>query len=287
MAPENDWQKHLRDAIQAACVLEATARKPGNVHPDASFDDVRYEDFVRSAEAVAPILAESRQLGVGRAILEAVAATRQTVGQNTNLGIILLIAPLAAVPEGTSLDEGIERVLSGLTIEDARSCYEAISMANPGGLGAASEQDVGEQPTVTLREAMQMAADRDRVAQQYANGFQEVLRFGISTLLEHPWESDWEQAVIALHIQLMAEFPDTLILRKCGVQVAEESAWRAKRVLEAGWPFSDAGAVEIQRLDQWLRADGHRRNPGTTADLVAATLFAAFRDRRVLPGMPS
>ena len=42
---------------------------------------------------------------------------------------------------------------------------------------------------------------------------------------------------------------------------------------------------EFREFDAWLRADGHRRNPGTTADLIAASLFAAFRDG-ILP-MPS
>ena len=34
---------------QLACVLEATARKPGNVHRFADFDDVSYLDFVTAA----------------------------------------------------------------------------------------------------------------------------------------------------------------------------------------------------------------------------------------------
>ncbi len=283
MNTDVDRQSHVRNSIRAACVLEATARKPGNVHPEASFEDVRFEDFVRSADVTAPVLAETRELGVGRAIREAVSVTRQAVGRNTNLGIILLIAPLAAVPEDVSLDVGIETVLAGLTVEDARYCFEAICMANPGGLGDANEQDVGAAPTVTLREAMRLAADRDRVAEQYANGFQQVLDFGLTTLLAQPWESHWEKSVIMLHLRLMAEFPDTLIFRKCGANIAEESARRAQRVLDAGWPLGNAGADEMRRLDRWLREDGHHRNPGTTADLVAATLFAALRDRRVLP----
>ena len=153
-------------------------------------------------------------------------------------------------------------------------------MAHPGGLGDAGEQDVREAPTVTLREAMRLATDRDRIAEQYVNGFREVLSLGVPFLPGQSWGEDWEQAVIRLHLQLMADFPDTLIARKCGADVAMESAERAKRVFDAGWPESESGRNEFEQLDQWLRADEHRRNPGTTADLVAAILFAALRDRR-------
>lgn len=281
MPSPTDWQLHLRNAIRAACMLEATARKPGNVHPEAAFEDVRYEDFVRSADVTAPVLAETRQLGVGRAIREAVSVTQRVVGGNTNLGIILLLAPLAVIPEEVALNEGIRQVLDQLTVEDAQLCFEAIRMARPGGLGDVDDQDVHVNPTVILREAMQMAADRDRIAEQYANGFREVLDVGVPFLVEQPWETDWERSVIRLHLQLMADYPDTLIARKCGADVADESAQRAKRVIDCDWPETETGRQEIQRFDRWLRADGHRRNPGTTADLVAAILFAALRDRRI------
>ncbi len=279
MTSDDSWQVHLRATIHAACVLEATARKPGNVHPGAAFEDVRFEDFVRSADVIAPILAETQQLGVGSAIREAVSVTRRAVGKNTNLGIILLIAPLAAVPEGMPLGEGICQILDDLTVDDARHCFEAIRIAQPGGLGNSGEQDVQEAPTVTLREAMQLASERDRVAAQYANGFRDVLEFGVPILLGPDWADERERAVIRLHLRLMAEYPDTLISRKCGPAVAVESARMAKSVLDAGWPTRDAGAEAFDRFDDWLRADGHRRNPGTSADLVAATLFAALRER--------
>ncbi len=134
---ESDWTQGLREKIRAACVWEVTARKPGNVHPQASFADVRFEDFIRSADVTAPVLAETQRLGVGRAIREAVSVTCRAVGRNTNLGIILLIAPLAAVPRTRSLSDGIEDVLDALTVDDAADCYEAIREAKPGGLGRA------------------------------------------------------------------------------------------------------------------------------------------------------
>lgn len=274
----------LAEAIRRACVLEASAAKPGNVHPRASFPDLTFEDFVRSAEAASPALARAAELGVGRAILLAIEATRAVVSSNTNLGIVLLIAPLAAVPLDQSLRVGIGDVLKRLTRDDAAWVYRAIRLAQPGGLGTADDQDIADEPTGTLRDVMGLAADRDGVAAQYANQFEWVLNEGLPFLASvgGEFEHCWEAAIIELHLRLLAEHPDTLIARKCGESVAIEASRRARRCLDslASLPHdSTERARDIDEFDQWLRADGHRRNPGTTADLVAACLFAAIRER--------
>lgn len=266
---------------QQACLMEATARKPGNVHPGARFADLCYEDFVQSAHGAAPSLARAGIDGVGSAVREAIRATRQRVGTNTNLGIALLIAPLAAVPLDSTLAAGIEDVLRSLTPEDASQVYEAIRLAQPGGMGNVTEGDVADLPPTDLLWAMRQAANRDWIAQQYATGFHDVLHAAVPLLREWRPAAGWEERVIHLHLELMAQWPDTLIARKCGLAIAAESAQRARSVLHSGWPDSVAGQLAIQDFDAWLRFDGHRRNPGTTADAVAATLFAALRDRQV------
>jgi triphosphoribosyl-dephospho-CoA synthase len=269
---------------RVACLLEATARKPGNVHRFADFDDCGYLDFALSAVAIGDLLDPDRiaTRGVGATILDAVQSTRRVTRANTNLGILLLLTPLAAVPPGRPLRGGLADVLSSLTIDDARHVYRAIRLASPGGLGVTPHQDVADEPTVTLLDAMRLAADRDAVAAQYANGFAEVLDVGLPTLAAHLDAGDpLETAIVAAHLVLMATTPDTLIARKRGPFVARESAARARAVLDAGWPDSDAGRLALADLGRWLRADGHARNPGATADLVAATLFAALRERIV------
>lgn len=274
--------------IEHACILEAAARKPGNVHPEASFVDLSYADFLAAAYAVAPVISRSRALGVGQAVLDSIRAARGRAPRNVNLGIVLLLAPLAAVPPEVTLAVGIAEVLQRLSVEDATLVYEAIRLAAPGGMGQVESADVSQVPRITLLDAMRLAADRDAIAAQYASGFHVVLEFGMPLLVgARDFENCWEEAIIRLQLRLMAEYPDSLIARKCGSATAQLSADKARAVLAAGWPKAPGGRARLVELDAWLRSDGHRRNPGTTADLVAATLFAAFRDGGLpLPVLP-
>ncbi|OYW24646.1 MAG: triphosphoribosyl-dephospho-CoA synthetase, partial [Planctomycetales bacterium 12-60-4] len=158
----------LAEQIEIACLLEATARKPGNVHPGARFVDLEYRDFVRAAEVSAPMLARSGELGVGPAVYEAVRAARDVCCSNVNLGICLLIAPIAAVEDTRTLRQGVRQVIEATTVDDAAAVYEAIRLASPGGLGQAAAQDVATAPTVTLLEAMRLASERDAIAYEWS-----------------------------------------------------------------------------------------------------------------------
>jgi triphosphoribosyl-dephospho-CoA synthase len=282
MLPQDDnATTFVEAALRAACLLEATARKPGNVHPEASFADLEYRHFQDTAEIIVQLPHLVRE-GVGRAIFEIIERGAQVAPSNANLGIVLLLAPLAAVPSRQSLAEGIPCVLDNLTVEDAEFVYRAIRLARPGGLGKVGREDVANRPTESLRAVMELASQRDRIARQYASGFADVLHFGMPRLaLWSDFSDDWETAVIQLHLELLAEFPDSLIVRKCGIELATEASRRARRILDAGWPRNASAATLLHDFDHWLRADGNRRNPGTTADLVAACLFAAMRERLI------
>ncbi|MCA9080794.1 MAG: triphosphoribosyl-dephospho-CoA synthase [Planctomycetaceae bacterium] len=274
----------LSGQLEAACLLEAAARKPGNVHPGAAFADLTFADFVTSATAAAPRLAQARESGVGQAVFNAVESTQAAVGRNTNLGIILLLAPLAAVPPDQSLQSGIGEVLRGLTVADSRLVYAAIRAAQPGGMGTSNAQDLAGEPTLPLVEIMRLAADRDTIARQYATDYADLFEVALPGLLR--WSKrtmDWEQIVIGTYLDLLSTIPDSLITRKSGEDRAREAGERAAAVLAAGWPITDLGQQHLEEFDQWLRGDGHRRNPGTTADMIAATLFIAIRDKLWLP----
>jgi len=272
------------DAIAAfarrACLWEVAARKAGNVHPERDFADVTYADFVRSAEAAAPEIGRATARPLGQTILAAVLATRAVVRTNTNLGIVVLLAPLAKVPTGTDLQPGLNEVLANTTVEDAARVYAAIRLAAPGGLGKSKQQDVSDSPTLPLRDVMALAADRDLIARQYAAGFADVFDLGVPALLDGFRQfGRVEPAVQHCQLVWVAHHPDSLILRKRGPAVAAEASRRAQEVLADGGVGTPDGRAAYDAFDHWLRADGHARNPGTTADLVAACLFVALRER--------
>jgi len=270
--------------VTLACLFEVIAAKPGNVHRGADFEDLGLIDFAVSAAAIAPAMASARELGVGPAILEATRATQQLVQSNTNLGTILLLAPLAAVPPDAVLATGLPSVLANLGPADAAAVYEAIRLASPAGLGTVELMDVAGAPPPDLLAAMRHAAERDLVARQYAHGFAEVFDLVTPRIVSGCQQGlSLTSAVIDAHIFLMSRHPDSLIARKCGEEVALTSARRAGRVLEAGPPDSEAYHRAAGDLDFWLRGDGHRRNPGTSADLIAAALFVALREGWLAP----
>jgi triphosphoribosyl-dephospho-CoA synthase len=262
-----------------ACLLEATAAKPGNVHPSAAFAEMTYLDFALSAVAIAPAMEAAASAPLGQTVLAAVSATRQLVGKNTNLGTVLLIAPLASVRRGEPLRRGVGCVLANLGADDARQVYEAIRLAQPGGLGSAATADVHGEPPADLVAAMRLAAERDMVARQYAEGFADVFDF-VAPCLQRSRQAARPvlDAIVHAQLETMSRFPDSLIARKCGAAVARESAKRAAAVLASGRAAEAPYRAALADFDGWLRADGHSRNPGTTADLIAAGLFAALRE---------
>ncbi|HHM12910.1 MAG TPA: triphosphoribosyl-dephospho-CoA synthetase, partial [Planctomycetaceae bacterium] len=231
--------------------------------------------FVRSAIAIAEPLARAASIGVGRAILKAASAMQQVAGTNTHLGSILLLAPLAAASSPVS-PRGIARVLARLTPEDSASVFEAIRRIRPGGLGRAARYDVAGEPPESLLDAMREASPRDLVARQYVNGFADVFSTIVPRLQGEA--RGILGRIVRTHVELLAEFGDSLVQRKCGDKVSNELRRRAHRVC-AEWDAGGPPPSSLEELDRWLRADGHRRNPGTTADLITAGLFVVLRNR--------
>ncbi|MCS6877825.1 MAG: triphosphoribosyl-dephospho-CoA synthase [Geminicoccaceae bacterium] len=270
MSPER-----IAAAFVSACLAELEALKPGNVHRFAEGHGLRVADFAASARAAAPALARSGAR-LGRRILDAVAATRKAVGTNTNLGILLLCTPLAVAAERPDpLPEAVVAVLAATGPEDARDLYAAIRLAAPGGLGRVAEADVAEEPTVSLREAMRLAEERDRIAWNWTHGFADLFATGVPLLDEleaRGWSEAW--ALSGLHLHFLARIPDSHVARKFGAgaarALAAEAAPFARRLLAAARPETLAG--ELLLFDAALKARGI--NPGTTADLVVASLFA-------------
>jgi len=267
--------ERIAAAFTAACRDELAALKPGNVHVFADGHRMTAAQFIRSAEAAAAPIA-AKGASVGSRILRAVAATRAAVGTNTNLGIILLCAPLAAAAEQSQfgLRATLAGVLDRLDLEDARLAFEAIVLASPGGLGDAAQHDVRAPATVSLKQAMAAAADRDRIARQYVSSFADVFDTGADALAAaRARRDDASQVTLAVYLAFLARFPDTHIVRKHGSSVAEEvrqMAAQFERRLEEDAAHLHA---DLMAWDETLKRSGI--NPGTSADLTVATLFVA------------
>jgi triphosphoribosyl-dephospho-CoA synthase len=265
-------------AVHIACLLEVCADKPGNVTWGKDFWDTRFVDFMASAVAIGPALRDASHTPVGETILRAVRDTRKLVSTNTNLGMILLLAPLARAaglehPQG--LRAGVSEVLKALTVDDARMAFEAIRIVNPGGLGDADRYDVHNADVdVTLREAMASAQARDTVAREYVTDFEVTFELGCVTLCQL-WKEgrSFSNSIVQTALTILAQVPDTLIVRKEGLAVAQGISRRAEQVLRAGGAFSERGREALRAFDLSIRDERHRLNPGTTADLTAAALF--------------
>ena len=271
--------EEIAAAAQLACLLEVSAPKPGNVSPEHHFHDTRYEDFLASAVAIGPALGAAGERPVGATIRTAVEATSRWTASNTNLGIVLLLAPLAraAAREGGTLRDRLAMVLAETTVADAAETYAAIRRARPGGLGAASAEDVATAPTVSLREAMALAAERDEIAREYTNRFALTFEVGAPALADARRRGlSWSEATVECFLALLAAVPDTHIARKLGRGEAERVTGRAREVLAAGATGTAEGRAALAALDAELRDPRNTRNPGTTADLTCAALFVVI-----------
>lgn len=263
-------------AVWSACVTEIGALKPGNVSVYADGHGMKAEDFIRSAQHVAAVMG-TPGLSVGERVLQSVELTRRAVACNTNLGIILLCAPLAQAAlrqDGLPFRESVRTVLLGLDVRDAVLAYDAIRLACPGGLGQSERHDIHSAPTVTLLEAMTEAKDRDRIAYQYASAYEDIFTLGVPCLEDALayWRSE-EWAAVTVYLVFLARFPDTHIQRKFGLEMAEDVCRRAAQVeAELRRCFRPEEAVPLLlRFDAELKQAG--LNPGTSADLTVATLL--------------
>jgi triphosphoribosyl-dephospho-CoA synthase len=266
-------------AGQLACLLEVSAPKPGNVSPNLHFRDTRYEDFLASAVAIGPALGAAGVRPLGATIKAAVEATARWTRSNTNLGIVLLLAPLAraASRPGGDLRSRLARVLDETTVEDAAEVYAAIRLARPGGLGHAAVEDVAGAPSVTLREAMRLAAHRDAVAREFVTDFTMTFEIGVPALrAAREAGLPWTDATVEGYLRLLGVQADTHIARKLGVAAAEAVSRRALEVQAAGGVRSPAGREALAAFDAELRDATNSRNPGTTADLTCAALFVVI-----------
>ena len=272
--------QQLSELYQQACEVELQAFKPGNVSVYAEGHDMTVADFRISAEVSAVPLCNP-DYSLGEKIFYAVKATREAVACNTNLGIILLCAPLIQAFSDTHSDvtlrQALHQVLTTTTLEDSEWVFKAITLASPGGLGSASEQDVSEKPSVNLAEAMRLASAKDRIALQYITDYEDIFDFAV--LIYYNNMSKWGNqgwAAVSVYADLLSRFPDSHIERKYGDQYSEMVAVKMSHLSNE---LSTAESPEhilplLYSMDRELKSTGI--NPGTMADMTVATVLTVF-----------
>jgi triphosphoribosyl-dephospho-CoA synthase len=269
-------KSEIHNAFLEACRAELRAIKAGNVHVHAAGHDMEVAQFEAAADAAAPHISDD-SLRVGQRIRLAVEASFAAAGCNTNLGIVLLCAPLAAAAEASAatvnLRTRLALILTTLDRRDAADVYAAIAHANPGGLGKVETEDVAAPPAVTLLQAMDLAKDRDRIANAYVTNYADIFDFALPCLAAaRREERSEENAIASLHMSLLAEFPDSHIARKYGPHRAEEIRAAAAVIRPRVFPLTSRDARDrLLAFDASLKTE--RVNPGTTADFVVASLF--------------
>lgn len=291
-SPDLRTEFSLGRLAELACIIEVNASKPGNVHRGADFDDVKLIDFLVSAVAMGQAIDSSHDVGYGETVLRVARQTMKVANSNTNLGMNLLITAMAKALMGCDvrpkklMTQTMSTFLQTLTLEDSQKVFEAIRLMKPGGMGSHDEHDVANDATTSLVEAMRLAADRDAVAAQFVTDFEQVIS-DVPQKIVRGIEifNSLMPATVYAFVSLMAEQPDSLIVRKCGLATAEKSQILAVKALDE---IENDASLEsfwrsVSELDFWLRSDGHRRNPGTSADLVAAGLFVAVYNGDITP----
>ena len=276
--------EQLANAYHDACIAELQALKPGNVHLFADGHGMTVQDFIKSAVASSAVIARPH-LSVGQRIFDAVDATQKVVGLNTNLGLILLCAPLIhsalqydSALQGDadfSLRQNLTLTLEQLDITDGRLSAKAILLANPAGLGVVDEHDVHEEVEVTLLEMMHSVKHKDRIAMQYASEYNDIFEFGVLRYQEAmaKWNNQaW--ATTALYIGYLSRFLDTHIVRKYGEAVAKTIMFEAQEVEAQYWAAENPKLIQKKLLAWDASLKKRKINPGTSADLTVATLLA-------------
>lgn len=273
--------REIAKLAQIACILEVCADKPGNVSFLHDFSDTLVLDYLLSSIAVGTAFENATHLSVGQIIQQAIEDTQQSVKSNTNLGIILLLAPLVKACHGArdmeSIRTNLRSILRSLSVKDAQHAYAAIRRAKASGLGNVPEADISEEPSITLLQAMALAEGRDSIASEYTTDFAITFEIGLPAMREALAKgAEFPIAVVQAYLTILTRIPDTLIARKNGGDVAREVSWKAGVVLNQGGVFTASGRTAIAELDRNLRDRAHALNPGTTADLTTAAIFLAL-----------
>lgn len=284
-------REKIANLARLAAVLEVSSRKPGNVGPENDFPDTSYEDFIAGSIAIGEGIGLSadngfragkgeidvNEIGIGNSILKCVSDVKGSHGGgNTHLGMVMLFVPIAAGaglclgrgrPLKSELRNSIIEVVGNSTLEDSNKLYDAIELSGVN-LGKLLRKEL------PFHELMKNSLKKDTIADELSGGMEIIFEKGVPGL-DGNYErvKSLRKAVIQTYLELLAEFPDTFIARKLSMDDAEGVSGKARAVIEKGGILTEEGIQAINNFDNFLRNSEKKLNPGTTADLVAASLF--------------
>jgi len=306
--PHFDKAKHVSKCLETAILLEVSANKPGNVNLTVGFEGTRVEHFLASAVAAAPSFEEAAkqgiaiaqgklktdQAGIGHSIKNCVAdITAWQTGGNTLLGTVMLFVPLAVAAGMTPLKgkEGfdlpklranLKLAVESTTAQDAVNVYDAIAIAKPSGLNDAPDLSVSDanskarliKEDVSLFKVFQIAEGYDDICYEWVNNYPTTFDIAYPYLMNHlkGENKGLITAIVHTFLKVLSERPDTFISRKVGLTEARKVSAEAANVLRLGGVETPEGRESIILFDKKLRERGNNYNPGTTADITAATL---------------
>ena len=297
--------RHISKCLETAILFEVSANKPGNVNFVVGFEGTRVEHFLASAVAAAPSFEEAARrgiavaddrlrlsdVGMGKLMKDCVADINAwQKGGNTLLGTVILFIPIAVAAGMTSLKNNafnlsslrrnIKKAVESTTPQDAINSYDAIEIAKPSGLNGAPDLDVKAKDSkirlikenVSLFEVFKIAASYDDVCFEWVNNFPITFDLAYPFLMKELKTKRLKTAIVHTFLKVLSERPDTFISRKIGQAKAQEVSSGARKVLEMGGVETPEGKESVILFDQKLRNSGNDYNPGTTADITAATL---------------
>ncbi len=292
-------------AVLAMLFELSSSPKPGNVDRCHDFSDIGFHHFLTSAVSAYPVFrkAASGEGSPGSLILEGVQAWRDwNLRSNTHFGSLVLLIPLALAAgrmagheqgQETKQDEGLEngpddgvddgleeelaRVLRSTTVQDAIDFYRAFDLA---GARVVQVDDFSlkdpdwERKLIegnqSLLELMRLSLDHDIVAREWATDFERSFQLA-GRLREMVSIYGLNDGVVRTFLEALAEVPDSLISAKFGRERAVEVSRMAIDAL------LDSTLNKAREMDCEL--NNRDMNPGSTADLIAASLFISLLRR--------
>ncbi len=287
-------------AAQLASILEVSGYpKPGNVHRTHDFDDMVYEDFLISGVVIGDTIRKTAiratktfenqnfsSIKLGELILESIIETNSWVKTNTNLGIMMLMIPIAAAAaissDFNSLRTNIVKIMADTTPEDAVNLYKAINLAEAGGMGEQKDLDVGSEESqkellereITMFDVLEISSEWDQLAKELTTSMPAIFEVGYPNYKKLKEKYGYNYACVGTFLKLLSVFPDTLISRKIGVEKAKVFSEKAKEILNNNVLLTTQGISYLEKLDEELNE--LKLNPGTTADLTAASIMVAI-----------